>query len=211
MIQESDTESRSSADVIHGKSSVYLRNKINDDGFHNTPQTVVQQIEQPRASTIFNSWTLKRKKKFHLPAQDIFDPNNETPPLSKIAINTTININHTNTAADQNIIQPPVITQYPPKPLKYSPVEPLPSYASTPGTESSRRKTLQRFSLPLLKLTTAAAATTSNPRSIQRRRSDSDLLNQQQPQTTNTLFRSISKRWNKLLCTCKKRGVRKKK
>lgn len=189
---------------------MYLRNKFND-GFHHNTQTV-QQIEQPRASTIFNSWTLKKKKKFHIPAQDIF--NNNEQPLSKISINTTINISPNNNYATNidgnNIIQPPVITQYPPKPLKYSPVEPLEDeYAGTATnqqqSQSNRRKTLQRLSLPLLRLTAASQPN----RAIQRRRSDSDLLNQQQS-SNNNLFHSISKKWNKLLCTCKKRGAKKK-
>lgn len=45
-------------------------------------------------------------------------------PPSKIAINTTISIPR-RPPVHYAMIQPPVITQYPPKPLKYSPVEPL--------------------------------------------------------------------------------------
>ncbi|KAI7892072.1 uncharacterized protein EV154DRAFT_203340 [Mucor mucedo] len=210
-VASDDTASKQSEKPrdLQRKSSVHLRNKFND-GFHHHPQTE-QQIEQPRASTLFNSWTLKRKKKFHhVPTQDITFNQSEDEPLSKIAIHTTIHMNPVNHQPAASVIQPPVITQYPPKPLKYSPVEPLPTYAGTDTdtshTTNTRRKTLQRLSLPLLKLT----ASSQPARTIQRRRSDSDLLNQPTPPVTKNLFRSISKRWSKLICTCKNRGIRKK-
>ncbi|KAI8141954.1 hypothetical protein BJV82DRAFT_616582 [Fennellomyces sp. T-0311] len=56
------------------------------------------------------------------------------PPPSKLVVNTTIAIPQFSTTTHHGnrflspvaaSIQPPVITQYPPKPLKYSPVEPV--------------------------------------------------------------------------------------
>ncbi|KAI9265357.1 hypothetical protein EDC94DRAFT_604632 [Helicostylum pulchrum] len=168
-----------------------------------------QQIEQPRAETIFNSWTLKKKKKFHnRHVKEII----EEPPLSKIAINTTISIspNNINNQYTDNMIQAPIITQYPPKPLKYSPVEPLPAEAYAGSDQHTRnRNTLKRLSLPLLKLT-AASQTTTAGNTLHRRRSDSDLLNQQN-QSNHTFFRSLSKRWNKLLNSCKSKRIKNKK
>lgn len=183
---------------IRRSSSSSLNNRFH----HNT-----QQIEQPRAAAIFNSWTLKKKKKFHnRHVQEMFDE-----PLSKIAINTTISISpNINTQYTDNMIQPPIITQYPPKPLKYSPVEPLPAeaYAGTDQhNHTSNRNTLKRLSLPLLKLTAASQAATT----LHRRRSDSDLLNQPTNQQNHTFFRSLSKRWNKLLTTCKSKRIKNKK
>ncbi|GAA5812032.1 hypothetical protein MFLAVUS_005481 [Mucor flavus] len=111
-----------------------------------------------------------------------------------------------------NMIQPPIITQYPPKPLKYSPVEPLPAEAyagSDQHNNTSNRNTLKRLSLPLLKLTAASQAATSG-NTLHRRRSDSDLLNQPTNQPNHTFFRSLSKRWNKLLTTCKSKRIKNK-
>ncbi|KAI8139377.1 hypothetical protein BJV82DRAFT_627037 [Fennellomyces sp. T-0311] len=68
------------------------------------------------------------------------------PPPSKIAINTTISIPHFQSPPQPPppvhyaTVQPPIITQYPPKPLKYSPVEPL----------EEQRKAMHRISLPIL-------------------------------------------------------------
>lgn len=135
--------------------------------------------------------------------------------LSKIAINTTINIqphnnnNSNNKSSSKDPIQLPIITQYPPKPLKYSPVEPLPEdESSNSASLHHKKKTLQRLSLPLLKLT----AQQQQDQTIQRRRSGSDLLNRNLvvEKPSYSMLHSISKKWNELLSTCIKRGVKKK-
>jgi hypothetical protein len=81
-------------------------------------------------------------------------------------------------------VQPPIITHYPPKPLVYSPVEPLPEQ------EHSAKKILHRISLPLLRL-----AQKDDPPIMERRRSDSEVY---KPSRQS----SFSKGWSKLLFTC---------
>ncbi|KAI9486853.1 MAG: hypothetical protein EXX96DRAFT_550855 [Benjaminiella poitrasii] len=108
------------------------------------------------------------------------------------------------------IVQPPIITQYPPKPLKYSPIEPLLTenadyyrfHYDHAGTENKKRR-----SLPLLHLTL-------HSRTLEKRRSDSIVLNEQEPillippeeTSMNTLIshvqHSLNKQWNKFLSTC---------
>lgn len=177
------------------KSSLYLRNK-----FNNTSE------EQPRASR-FHSWTLKNKKKKRKDAQNVFKDSAIQPQLSKVVINTTINLEQQTSEnlpfTTTNPIQPPIITQYPPKPLKYSPVEPLPDISQQDDDDASithhkkRYGALHRLSLPLLRLT----AQQQQP-IIQRRRSDSDLL---EKAPTTSVFHSLSKQWQKLLYTCSKK------
>ncbi|EPB87870.1 hypothetical protein HMPREF1544_05277 [Mucor circinelloides 1006PhL] len=231
---------RSAGDLLR-KSSLYLRNKFNEGFHHNTHLEQQQHIEDQHGASLFNSWTLKKKKK-RRNAQDVFQNSAASislppslPPtqqqLSKIAINTTINIqplNHTNNKSNsKNPIQPPIITQYPPKPLKYSPVEPLPdddddANNNDNGNSSTgaalhykKSKTLHRLSLPLLKLTAQQQQQQQQQQSentLQRRRSDSDLLNRDLvvEKTSHSMLHSISKKWNKLLSTCIQRGVKKK-
>ena len=213
---------------------MYFRNKFNEGFYHNTLEKQQQQqqqqqqqhiVDQPGAS-IFNSWTLKKKRK-RQDAQDVFKNTNQSgtsisqPPqqLSKIAINTTINIQPHNTnnnkSSSKNPIQPPIITQYPPKPLKYSPVEPLPEdEGSNSASLHHKKKTLQRLSLPLLKLTAQQQQQQQQQQEqiIQRRRSSSDLLNRNLvvEKSSHPMLHSISKKWNELVSTCIKRGVKKK-
>ncbi|KAI8375937.1 uncharacterized protein BYT42DRAFT_546684 [Radiomyces spectabilis] len=72
------------------------------------------------------------------------------PPPSKIAINTTIFLpqghGHSMPQLQHhlNTFQPPVIKEYPPKPLKYSPVEPMTDLPSP-------RTVHHRISLPVLR------------------------------------------------------------
>ncbi|KAL9545690.1 hypothetical protein MBANPS3_007026 [Mucor bainieri] len=236
---------RSAGDLLR-KSSLYLRNKFNEGFHHNThleqqqQQQQMQHIEDQHGASLFNSWTLKKKSK-RRNAHDVFKNKSlssasiPSPPsphtqqrqqLSKIAINTTINIqplNHANNKSNsKNPIQPPIITQYPPKPLKYSPVEPLPDDDDNGNSSTGaalhykKSKTLHRLSLPLLKLTAQQQQQQqqqqSSSNTLQRRRSDSDLLNRDLvvEKTSHSMLHSISKKWNKLLSTCIHRGVKKK-
>ncbi|CAO3699986.1 unnamed protein product [Rhizopus stolonifer] len=170
-----DKRRRSAGDLIR-KSSAYLKNKK-----WNEPLT----------------WTLKRKKNSPPPVQDIF-PNAPTKKLSKVAINATISMapSHSNQSTDiMEGIQPLVITHYPPKPLKYSPVEPLPD--TSPEYTEKKSKTLHRLSIPILRMT-AALHQHENDNNM-RRRSDSDIVYNAEE---NSSF--LSKKWNKLVSTWKK-------
>ncbi|ORE09152.1 hypothetical protein BCV72DRAFT_261000 [Rhizopus microsporus var. microsporus] len=150
------------------------------------------------------TWTLKRKKHkdYPPPVQNIFTQKK----LSKIAINTTISIAPSSQQPSGSIkdIQPPIITQYPPTPLKYSPIEPLPE--SMVDTHKKRR-TLHRLSVPILKITSALQQKTEDD-ILRRRRSDSDLVyHLGDTRHNNSSF--LTKKWNKLIHTCK-RGFKKK-
>ena len=102
-------------------------------------------------------------------------------PPSKIAINTTISIPHFHYLNNENnndnsnqlpqrqqqalinytVVQPPVITQYPPKPLVYAPVEPIGDLyqedhqlqqQSNSHHRQQQRNALHRISLPVLSI-----------------------------------------------------------
>lgn len=188
------------------KSSLYLRNK-----FNNTPEH-----EEQHPASRFHSWNLKKKKRKDV--EDVFKDSAIQTQLSKVVINTTINLEQHQHQQQQepehipsitiNPIQPPIITQYPPKPLKYSPVEPLPDIRQQDDDDDEdddnasitynkkRYGPLHRLSLPLLKWT---AQQQQQQPAIQRRRSDSDLL---EKTPTASVFHSISKQWQKLLYNC---------
>ncbi|KAI8989566.1 hypothetical protein BDB01DRAFT_848727 [Pilobolus umbonatus] len=197
---EQQEKQRSAGDLIR-KSSSYIRSR-----FIEGSKSTEAQLEQSRAS-MFNSWSLKRKKKNSRSDRDYIyrDSNSSLPTpsyqLSKVAIRTTIIIpsynyaDNTNTHYTTTTVQPPVITHYPPKPLKYSPIEPLPEYTGT------TKKLLHRLSMPLLKLTTHNNENTRHV--IERRRSDSDVLNRQNNGNQKTLFENMTRTWNRLLYTCK--------
>ncbi|CAO3612110.1 unnamed protein product [Mucor fragilis] len=237
--KNNNSRRRSAGDLLR-KSSLFLRNKFNEGFHHNThvEQQQQQHSEDQHGASLFNSWTLKKKNK-RRNAHDVFKNNSlssasiSSPPsppthqrqqqLSKIAINTTINIqplNHANNKSNsKNPIQPPIITQYPPKPLKYSPVEPLPDDDDNGNSSTGaalhykKSKTLHRLSMPLLKLTAQQQQQQQqSDKTLQRRRSDSDLLDRNLvvDKTSHSMLHSISKKWNKLLSTCIQRGVKKK-
>ncbi|CAO3667512.1 hypothetical protein G6F70_006326 [Rhizopus microsporus] len=151
------------------------------------------------------TWTLKRKKRkdYPPPVQNIFTQKK----LSKIAINTTISIAPSSQQPSGSIkdVQPPIITQYPPTPLKYSPVEPL--MESMVDTHK-KRKTLHRLSVPILKITSALQPQKTEDDMLRRRRSDSDLVyHLEDTRHNNSSF--LTTKWNKLIHTCK-RGFKKK-
>ncbi|KAG1057001.1 hypothetical protein G6F43_001133 [Rhizopus delemar] len=145
------------------------------------------------------TWTLKKKKSTCPPLQDIFTPSQPTKKVSKIAINATLSATP---SQNMNDMQPLVITHYPPKPLRYSPVEPLPEQNHN---ESRKSKTLHRLSIPLLKMT-AALQQHENNNTRSRRRSDSDVVYTTEQENNSFL----SKKWNKFVSTWKK-GLKKKK
>ncbi|KAL1927987.1 hypothetical protein VTP01DRAFT_3392 [Rhizomucor pusillus] len=134
-----------------------------------------RQIESKRStvnnrprSMISASLPVRKRKRHHYPRADsTFSASATSLPLpSTIAINTTITIPHYQSQmaryheqqqqqqyVQYATIQPPVITHFPPKPLKYSPVDP-PSDSigtSNDGTEETqtRHRMLHRFSVPV--------------------------------------------------------------
>ncbi|KAI9497691.1 hypothetical protein BDB00DRAFT_803636 [Zychaea mexicana] len=148
------------------------------------------------------------QRNYHDMEDDDDERRHSIPPPSKIVVNTTIAIPQFNTTATQQpttnhhgnrllspvaaSIQPPVITQYPPKPLKYSPVEPV-------VLEESTKKSLHhRISMPVLR-NHNGRSTSTEPR----RRSDVGVER----------MGSIGKRARKALGSCaelKSRGVTRK-
>ncbi|KAL0088451.1 hypothetical protein J3Q64DRAFT_1635364 [Phycomyces blakesleeanus] len=109
--------------------------------------------------------------------QDLFSLSSTSlPPPAKIAINTTIaipqfqhNTHHQTQQATLHAhfgaIKPPVISQYPPKPLRYSPVDP---------PNDDHRPIVHRISLPLLRRNQPDP----NEGGTTRRRSDTEATHQ---------------------------------
>jgi hypothetical protein len=92
---------------------------------------------------------------------------------------TTINLGNThpysNTPSSIPPVRPPTITQYPPKPLVYSPVEPLPE-------EPKQKTLLHRISMPLMRKAVYNASLDSRSSKQQRRQSESDKMKRKQKQ-----------------------------
>ncbi|KAG0170200.1 hypothetical protein DFQ28_002402 [Apophysomyces sp. BC1034] len=184
---------RRSAGELLRRSSAYLRAKF-EALKHETSAVPIPVPDQHQRAFFRKSHPVSRG--IHHPNDhddaDVFESISSLPPPAKIAINTTISIPQFSAATSMHYasVQPPVITQYPPKPLKYSPVEPSsspltsPQPAQTLPMPSSRPK--HRVSLPLLN---------RHHNASERRRSDSDAI--------QSRFGSIgkkAKRWSKLLC-----------
>ncbi|KAJ8662977.1 hypothetical protein O0I10_001153 [Lichtheimia ornata] len=171
--QEKEKRRRSAGDLLR-RSSAYLRAKI--DAF--------------RGST-----------RSHDNLRERYSSTTTTPPPpppaaassspSKLVVNTTIAIPQFNTSTQQSrflspaaaAIQPPVITQYPPKPLKYSPIDPPSddtSSSSRHGNNKRHHGIIQhRISLPALRVVGRASG---EPR----RRSDVGVGRQQQKKTSSS-------------------------
>ncbi|KAI9286594.1 hypothetical protein BC943DRAFT_226352 [Umbelopsis sp. AD052] len=114
--------------------------------------------------SLFNSWRSYRKPQ-HQHVREIFELNDEdltTPPVpplppSKIATNTTISISHLTASVTQlskksttRLPPPPIIRQYPPRPLVYSAVD-LPLRSNSQREESAHiLKSRYRQSMPVL-------------------------------------------------------------
>ncbi|KAL0075858.1 hypothetical protein J3Q64DRAFT_1877811 [Phycomyces blakesleeanus] len=89
-----------------------------------------------------------------------------SPLPAIIAINTTISYPQVPINPHYPTV-PPVITQYPPKPLQYSPVEPLENSSPQDDGQGLRKRAIHRISLPFLRLQATERE--------HRRRSESDL------------------------------------
>ncbi|KAI8390936.1 uncharacterized protein BYT42DRAFT_554937 [Radiomyces spectabilis] len=147
-----ETETRVSAKNLLRRSSAYLRAKFEALRSHDdwTPANATfpstsSQRQHPLHKSLSSS-KLKRRNPHRLHAQEIFSSSSASlPPPSKIAINTTISLPQFTTvsqpASVTYTVKPPVITQYPPKPLKYSPVD--------PPDDTAAKSKAHRISLPL--------------------------------------------------------------
>ncbi|CAO3612812.1 unnamed protein product [Cunninghamella blakesleeana] len=136
-----------------------------------------------------------------------FSSSSSLPP-KKIAVNTTILIppQHQQTYQYASV-QPPVITQYPPRPLKYSPVHPILDEKSKsiqtnpPSNMIQSRETVQhpdnkshhhRISLPIFKL----IHDSPTPSQHSRRSSESDIHIPPQYNNNNNSFTKLTKRFS---------------
>ncbi|ORY90583.1 hypothetical protein BCR43DRAFT_528195 [Syncephalastrum racemosum] len=163
---------RSAGDLLR-RSSAYLRTKFVGSFRRDVEPTPHQHQPAPDPSRR-GITSLRRRPRPR--AQDIFSNSSASlPPPSKIAINTTIAIPqfHPSRQHDWTLpssryvpVQPPVITQYPPKPLKYAPVEPISD--NEPRNSNGYRKIMHRISLPVLNQN-------ASPRAEERRMSTSDV------------------------------------
>jgi hypothetical protein len=169
-----------------------------------TVNTTLPQNVKPKKSietvrSLFNSWRSYRKPQ-HQHVREIFefDADLDTPPVpplppSKIATNTTISVSQLNASVAQlsrggkatmtTRLPPPVIKQYPPRPLVYSAVE-SPPVAQTNRSlrdESTLRalKSRYRQSMPVLPQSGGLESTEKTHR--RRRSSDPEI-----PTTTST-------------------------
>ncbi|KAG0166451.1 hypothetical protein DFQ28_007325 [Apophysomyces sp. BC1034] len=168
---------RSAGDLLR-RSSAYFKAKL--DVFRGSRShdnlRDSQSAHLPSTSNALRSISSKKKQPSRTTrAEDIFNASSASlPPPSKIAINTTISIpqfaipvQHPPPAHFAGI-KPPVITQYPPKPLKYSPVEP----ASDDFMEKQNRTIVHRISLPVLR---RGGHDHEHRSATARRRSDTDM------------------------------------
>ncbi|KAI7879935.1 hypothetical protein K492DRAFT_207896 [Lichtheimia hyalospora FSU 10163] len=120
---------RSAGDLLR-QSSAYLRAKFKAVlADHESDDDDDDDDDDPTDEPDIIHWPI--------PPSSAHSPNPYPP--SKIAINTTISIPR-RPPVHYAMIQPPVITQYPPKPLKYSPVEPLDEGLPDPTTASSNTR-----------------------------------------------------------------------
>ncbi|KAI9030857.1 hypothetical protein CLU79DRAFT_359012 [Phycomyces nitens] len=164
---------RSAGDLLR-RSSAYFKSKLDAFKVSRSHDNLrdVHSIHDPTPSRTLGTKNLKKKST----RQDLFSLSSTSlPPPSKIAINTTIAIpqfqhnthqtQQTTLHAHFGTIKPPVISQYPPKPLTYSPVDP---------PNDDHRPIVHRISLPLLRRN---QPNSSEPGTI-RRRSDTEATHQ---------------------------------
>jgi len=143
--------------------------KSQPEGIQTADTTLTQNIRPKKSMetvrSLFNSWRSYRKPQ-HQHVREIFELNDDdltTPPVpplppSRIATNTTISISHLNASVTQlskksattTRLPPPIIRQYPPRPLVYSAVD-LPLRSNSQREESARAlKSRYRQSMPVL-------------------------------------------------------------
>jgi hypothetical protein len=143
--------------------------KSQPEGIETADTTLTQNIRPKKSMetvrSLFNSWRSYRKpQRQHV--REIFELNDDeltTPPVpplppSKIATNTTISISQLNASVAQlsrksgttTRLPPPVIRQYPPRPLVYSAVD-LPLRSNSQREDATKAlKSRYRQSMPPL-------------------------------------------------------------
>lgn len=192
--------------------------KSQPEGIETADTTLTQNIKPKKSMetvrSLFSSWRSYRKPQ-HQHVREIFDLSDDptappVPPLppSKIATNTTISISQLNAsvtplsrggkAATTTRLPPPVIRQYPPRPLVYSAVDlPLKSNSTRNQREESATlralKSRYRQSMPVLP---QAGLETAEKTHRRRRSSDSEI-----PAATNTLgpFEKNARRLSRIM------------
>ncbi|KAI8578045.1 hypothetical protein K450DRAFT_248759 [Umbelopsis ramanniana AG] len=143
--------------------------KSQPEGIQTADTTLTQNIRPKKSMetvrSLFNSWRSYRKPQ-HQHVREIFELNDDdltTPPVpplppSKIATNTTISISHLTASVTQlskksattTRLPPPIIRQYPPRPLVYSAVD-LPLRSNSQREEPAHvLKSRYRQSMPVL-------------------------------------------------------------
>ncbi|OAD80780.1 hypothetical protein PHYBLDRAFT_161422 [Phycomyces blakesleeanus NRRL 1555(-)] len=169
------TNRRRSAGDLLRRSSAYFKSKLDAFKVSRSHDNLrdVHSIHDPTPSKTLGIRHLKKKPT----RQDLFSLSSTSlPPPAKIAINTTIaipqfqhNTHHQTQQATLHAhfgaIKPPVISQYPPKPLRYSPVDP---------PNDDHRPIVHRISLPLLRRNQPDP----NEGGTTRRRSDTEATHQ---------------------------------
>ncbi|KAI8097106.1 uncharacterized protein BX664DRAFT_325579 [Halteromyces radiatus] len=107
-----------------------------------------------------------RNKEQHHQEEENNDMISDTPALpATIAINTTITLPITRKSSQHSFppLQPPVISQYPPKPLHYSPVSLTNNHDLISSNDDPSRKTLiHRISMPALRRRVSNFGSTSD-------------------------------------------------
>ncbi|KAI9283365.1 hypothetical protein BY458DRAFT_543633 [Sporodiniella umbellata] len=188
------------SNIQHSIESIYIPHSL-EDKRQRSAGDLIRKSSTFLKNTKWNeplTWTPLKKKKPDLPPVDRTLPDAPTKKLSKVAINTTISIasSHPNQKKDiMEGVQPLVITHYPPKPLKYSPVEPISDMSS--DYREKKSKTLHRLSIPILKIT-AALHQQEDSNNKMRRRSDSNIAYHTQDNSS-----SLSKKWGRFLTSWK--------
>ncbi|KAI8096242.1 uncharacterized protein BX664DRAFT_382718 [Halteromyces radiatus] len=170
-----------------------------------------QQQKQPHVDTIFNPPSHQHLSS-SLGSSSSLTSSSQQP--TKIAINTTISLpppvhpplpppqqqqqqqqqRHASLYHYTAAVHPPVITQYPPRPLKYAPVEPFSDdHAISTNNNNNKQflssSTHHRISLPLFRI----LQDTSSHRQVSRRSSESDI--QHHLETTSSSWTRRFSQW----------------
>ncbi|ORZ08649.1 hypothetical protein BCR42DRAFT_424620 [Absidia repens] len=137
------------------------------------------------------------RDKENLQQQESQENAETTPSLpATVAINTTITLPITKKASQSSFppLQPPVISQYPPKPLQYSPVTPTDSSTDSPVSShnnGTRQKTLiHRISMPALRrrISNFSNSNTNNTNTNSDQQADSSTSYRRKSDSANPLF-----------------------
>lgn len=159
----------SSASELFRRSSAFLRSKF--DLFRAGKPQEQQEDEEEEQEEV-------ERDDDNRPSMDHQHHPRQQP--KKLMMKTTISIPSTNTITARSsfsplLSTPATITQYPPKPLVYSPIEPIPN---TSSDEQNAKPLLHRISMPLLRVYNDTTTNLTRNKSItsfgRRRKSEPD-------------------------------------